>query len=96
MLTLNEEADSIEKQIIADFEDDATYVLDALIAYLQDIKKGNHEEIIDMYLYQLIEYAIDAPFDDRNKPIVSFIRHAIRWQAEQIAAEEEKLTRPTP
>jgi len=94
MLTLSEEADRIEKKIIADFEDDATGVLDSLIAFLQEIKKGEHEDIAEC-LYAVIKRAVDYDFKDRYQPINVFINSAIRWQAEQIAIEEEKLTRPT-
>jgi hypothetical protein len=96
MLTLSEEADRIEKKIIADFEDDATGVLDALIGFLQEIKKGEYEDFAGLYLYPLIDKAINRPFKDRYELANVVIRCAIRWQAEQIAAEEEKLTRPTP
>lgn len=95
MNTLSEEADRIEKQIIADFEDDATGIIDALIAYLQDIKKGELVEEADC-LYSIIEQSINCSFNNRYKSINRFINGAIRWQAEQIAVEEEKLTRPTP
>lgn len=95
MRTLSEEADRIEKQIIANFEDDATGVLDAIIGYLQEIKKGEHEEVAAC-LYSVVYSAINRSFNDRHTHINRFINSAIRWQAEQIAAEEEKLTRPTP
>jgi hypothetical protein len=94
MNTLSEEADRIEKQIISDFEDDSTVVLDALIGFLQEIKKGEYEEIADC-LYSSVDISINC-FNDRHKNINRFINSAIRWQAEQIAIEEEKLTRPTP
>jgi hypothetical protein len=94
MLTLNEEADRIEKKIIAGFEDDATGVIDALIEYLQEIKKGENNN--DEELYLIIDSAINCSFNTRHKPINVFINRAIRWQAEQIAVEEEKLTRPIP
>jgi hypothetical protein len=92
---LSEEADRIEKKIIAEFEDDATGVLDALIEYIKDIKKGEHEESAED-IYVVIERAIECPFTERHIPINRFINSAIRWQAEQIVIEEEKLTRPTP
>jgi len=94
MLTLSEEADRIEKKIITDFEDDATGVIDSLIGYLKDIKKGNLVEDADC-LYSIIEKSINCSFNNRYRSINRFINSAIRWQAEQIAIEEEKLTRPT-
>jgi hypothetical protein len=88
-------ADQIEKEIIAGFEDDATDVLSAIISYLQEIQKGEHEEIAEC-LYLAIDTAINSSFADRYIPMTRVITSAIRWQSEQIAAEEEKLTRPTP
>ena len=94
MNILSEEADRIEKKIIEDFDGDSTSMIDSLISYLQDIKKGDHEE--EAYcLYSAIESAINCSFDDRHTHINRFINGAIRWQSEQIAIEEEKLTRPT-
>ncbi len=95
LLVIKIDVDRIEKQIISGFEDDATGVLDALIGYLQDVKEGNNEEVAAC-LYSVIDSAINCSFNDRYTHINRFINTAIRWQAEQIAAEEEKLTRPTP
>jgi len=95
MFTLSEEADRIEKQIISDFEDDATVVIDSIIGYLQEIKKGELVEEADC-LYSIIEQSINCLFNNRYKSINRFINGAIRWKAEHIAIEEEKLTRPMP
>ena len=92
---LSDEVYRIERKIIDDFEDDATSIIDALIGYLQDIKSGNNEESAED-LYIVVERAIGCHFKERHTPINRFINSAIHWQAEQIAIEEEKLTRPTP
>jgi len=91
---MNNRADEIEKAMIEGFEDDATDVLEAFIEYLQEIKKGEHEEEAEN-LYSIIDGAFNCRFNKRHLPVVRFINGSIRWKAEQIAAEEEKLTTPT-
>lgn len=89
--TLEEEkhqalADAIMAKMVSNYENDSTQVLMILSKVLRRMAFGELDSITTDSFHNILDIAINAPFDKRHEPFNRFITDALYAEALEIAS----------